>query len=156
MEEATSAYNIAVEAKAKADGIIAEALETLRVLRNFDDEVRQSKQLADDALQQMGEIERIIVEAETKTRTANGALVGSGQKAERALNDADEALRIANEANDGAMTLLPEMRELGAKAVEERGRAEDLAREVDDRDRQLEGMYEGVRSSVRERERGCV
>lgn len=152
LEEATSAYNIAVEAKAKADGIIAEALETLRVLRNFDDEVQQSKQLADEALQQMGEIERIIVEAETKTRTANGALVGSGQKAERALNDADEALRIANEANDGAMTLLPDMRELGAKAVEERGRAEDLAKEVDDRDRQLEDLENQADDNLRRAE----
>ena len=39
LEEALSAFNIAKEAKAKADGIIAEALETLRVLRNFDNEV---------------------------------------------------------------------------------------------------------------------
>ena len=128
-----------MEAKRKADGIIAEALETLRVLRNFDDEVRQSKQLADDALSQMTEIERMIAEAEGKTRQANGALVGSGRDAERALNDAAEALRIAAGANDDAANLLPEIRELSAKSVGERRRAEDLARQVDERDGKLRG-----------------
>jgi uncharacterized protein YoxC len=41
--EADRAYNIAIEAKTKADGIINEAQETLRILRNFDSEVQNSK-----------------------------------------------------------------------------------------------------------------
>jgi len=152
LEEALSAFNIAKEAKAKADGIIAEALETLRVLRNFDNEVQESKNLADEALQQMGEIERIIVDAEGKTRTANGALVGSGQGAERALNDAAEALRIATGANGDAMNLLPEVRELGAKAAEERSRSEDLARLVDERDRDLQELENQADDNIRRAE----
>ena len=66
-------------------------------------------------------------------------MVGSGQSAESALNDAAEALRLALAGSDGAMDLVPEMRELGAKAVAERERAEDLADQVDDRNGRLQG-----------------
>ena len=106
--------------------------------------MQESKNLADEALQQMSEIERIIVDAEGKTRTANGALVGSGQGAERALNDAAEALRIATGANGDVMPLLSEVGELGAKAAGERSRSEDLARLVEERDRDLRGWLLSV------------
>ena len=68
LERATTAYNIALEAKSKADGILTQTKETLRILQNFDDEVQQSKNLALEALQQIPEIERLIIEAEGKTR----------------------------------------------------------------------------------------
>lgn len=152
LEEASTAYKIAVEAKAKADGIIAEARETLRILKNFDDEVQQSKNLADQALQQMSEIERIILEAEGKTSQANGALVGSGQGAERALNDAAEALRIALLASDGAMDTLPEIKKLSTKAIGERGRSEDLAKLVDQRDGQLKDLEDQADNNIRRAE----
>lgn len=150
LEEASSAYKIAIEAKAKADGIIDEARETLRILKNFDDEVRQSKNLADEALQQMSEIERIILEAEGKTSQANGALVGSGQSAESALNDAAEALRIALEVSDVSMDdLMRKMRELSAKAIGERGRADDLAIQVDNRNEQLKSLEDDAENNIR-------
>lgn len=149
LEKASSAYKIATEAKAKADGIIAEALETLRILKNFDDEVRQSKRLADAALQNMSEIERIISEAEVKTRQANGALVGSGRSAEDALNDAAEALRIALSVSGEAMDLLPQFVELTDKAIGERGRAEDLAGQVDDKNGLLRGLEDQADDNIR-------
>jgi len=152
LAEANSAYKIATDAKVKADGIIAEARETLRILKNFDDEVRQSKNLADEAKRQMSEIERIILEAEGKTRQANGALVGSGRSAEDALNDAAEALRIALGASDGAMDLLPELRKLSAKAIDERGRADDLAAIVDERNGQLTGLEDQADDNIRRAE----
>ena len=90
----------------------------------------------------MSEIERIILEAEGKTSQANGALVGSGQSAESALNDAAEALRIALEVSDVSMDdLMRKMRELSAKAIGERGRADDLAIQVDNRNEQLKSKF---------------
>lgn len=138
--EADRAYNIAIEAKTKADGIINEAQETLRILRNFDSEVQNSKDTADGALGLIPEIERLIAEAELKTRNANEALVGGGQQAEGSLSDATEALDLATRAQNDLMPVIPEIRATSQKAQQGRAKAEELEVEVDKKDAQLQGL----------------
>ena len=152
LARADVAYNVAKEAKAKAEAILVEGQKTLDILRNFDDEVNRSKNAAEAALARVSQIESLIRDAETKTRDANEGLVDAGKDSETSLDNARGALETARGAGDDAGASLDDARRTSAEAERVRAKAETLAGVVDDTDaklRKLEGEADrDVRKAV--------
>lgn len=131
------AFQKAKDAKAQAEAILKEANETLTILKNFDNEVSNSKSKAEDALNQIAKIEALIKEAELKTRDANEALVGAGKDSETSLADSKQALKIVNRLRDQTMDSLNEVQKTSLTAQQVRDRTDTLHSKVQGKDRSL-------------------
>ncbi|KAG7171849.1 Laminin subunit gamma-1-like 1 [Homarus americanus] len=98
----------AAELKAQAAAITREAerlkAETQELMesRRFDKQVQESRGEAEDALIRVAEIEKLIVEAEARTRDAEDALMGAESDAKNARDIAKEAQKTANDASEQA------------------------------------------------------
>ncbi|XP_069998126.1 laminin subunit gamma-1 isoform X4 [Penaeus vannamei] len=92
----------AKEARAKAEQTLSEALETLAILEGFDKQVQESRLKAEATLETVGEIEALIVEAETQTKEAEEALMGAESDAKDARDIAKDAQSTAEDASNQA------------------------------------------------------
>jgi len=113
----------AQEAVEKADKILEDAESTLKILQEFDEQVRGSKVEAARAMRRIGEIEAIIISAEEQTEEANTALRG-------AEDDAREAERVAEDAKNTAQKAGEAAGRVRATATQTRQRATELKSEA--------------------------
>ncbi|KAL3200058.1 hypothetical protein MRX96_001267 [Rhipicephalus microplus] len=134
LAEVDTAFAKAKEAAAEGERILEEAQNTLKVLKEFDENVKASKDKASAALQRVPEIQVLIEEAENKTRDARGALKDAEADANAASDIAKEAQRIAEQASKDAINVRDEADNAKTSARQLGDEAEDLARKVDDTD----------------------
>jgi coxsackievirus/adenovirus receptor len=98
LADADAARDVARKAVNKAENTLREARETLRILKEFDQTVRDSKSKADEALKKIPEIERMISDAERKTQEAHDNL----HDAERNALEAKDIAELAQQVSEGA------------------------------------------------------
>ena len=148
LSRADVAYNIAKEAKKKAEAILREGQKTLKILKNFDNEVNESRNKAKKALSKVTRIEKLIADAEAKTRDANEGLVDAGKDSETSLSNARKALDVARDAGDEAMKKVDEVQKTSAEAERIRAKADTLSDVVDDSDKRLGELEDRARADV--------
>ncbi|KAL1415178.1 hypothetical protein MTO96_029694 [Rhipicephalus appendiculatus] len=137
LAEVDTAFAKAKEAAAEGERILEEAQNTLKVLKEFDENVKASKDKASAALQRVPEIRVLIEEAENKTRDARGALKDAEADANAASDIAKEAQRIAEQASKDAINVRDEADNAKTSARQLGDEAEDLARKVDETDARM-------------------
>ncbi|KAH7979957.1 hypothetical protein HPB49_012193 [Dermacentor silvarum] len=145
LAEVDTAFAKAKEAAAEGERILEEAQNTLKVLREFDENVKASKDKASAALERVPEIQALIEEAENKTRDARGALKDAEADANAASDIAKEAQRIAEQASKDAINVRDEADNAKTSARQLGDEAEDLARKVEDTDARMRQFEEQAR-----------
>ena len=70
LARAEAARDIATKAKNKADAILHEGQKTLEILKNFDKEVSESRQKAEDAIDRTKDIEQVRIRKESQRMQA--------------------------------------------------------------------------------------
>jgi len=134
----------AQEAVEKADKILEDAESTLKILRQFDEQVRVSKVEAARAMERIEEIEGIIVSAEDQTREANQALKGAEDDAREAEAIAERAKKTAQEAGEAAGKVRDTATQTRLRATELKTEAEILSSQVKEGEMKLMGYEERV------------
>ncbi|XP_077506239.1 laminin subunit gamma-1 isoform X2 [Amblyomma americanum] len=148
LAETDAAFAKAKEAAAEGERILEEAQNTLNVLKEFDENVKASKDKARAALQRVPEIQALIEEAENKTRDARGALKDAEADANAASDTAKEAQRIAEQASQDAINVRDEADNAKTSARQLGDEAEELARKVEDTDERMRGFEEQARGDM--------
>lgn len=141
LAEADYARDIARKAVESAKNTLKEANETLTTLEEFDKLVSK-KDAADQAMQEVPEIKKIIEEAKNTTLMAQEALSGVEADAKRALELAREAEVTANMASQNAGNIRKEAEQTKDKADMLHTEAEELAQKIESADAAMAG-FEG-------------
>jgi len=135
----------ALEAATTAKDIVDEAQNTLKTLRNFDEEVENNRGDANAAVKLFPEVERLIKEAENKTKeTKNGEMVKAEQEVSRSLEMLEEALKQTHEAANDT----DKFADLSSKAVTVAMTAEHLHKQVIGNDTALKELEKSTDESI--------
>nr|KAG5699979.1 hypothetical protein BaRGS_001798 [Batillaria attramentaria] len=137
LADVDSARAVARKAVQSGEQTLREANETLQTLLEFDQLVAENKGKADEALQKVPEIERMIRQALETTQQARDALRGAVDDAKEGLRLADLAEQTATEASNEARRIRDEARETKDKAVNLKEEASTLSQEVVDAESRL-------------------
>lgn len=119
LSEVDLAYNETKEAIKKGENILEDAKNTLKTLKEFDQNVQASKGKADEALGRVSGIEKDINEAIGKTEDAKNAL-------KSALTDAMYAKDIAKAAEEKAVYASNESKKIKDEATQTKRKVGDL------------------------------
>ncbi|XP_046391414.1 laminin subunit gamma-1 isoform X2 [Ischnura elegans] len=131
LADVDAAKGKAEKAILRGDETLAEAEKTYKTLREFDQEVQESREKAEESLQMFDEIERLIVEAKNKTGEAERALHGAETNAQAARDTAQEAQKkYAEQASEEADMIRRDSEETKRNAEKVRDGADELAAEV--------------------------
>ncbi|GFS14721.1 laminin subunit gamma-3 [Elysia marginata] len=139
LSEADYARDVARKAVESAKNTLKEANDTLTTLEEFDKLVSK-KDAAEQAMQEVPEIKKIIEEAKNTTLMAREALSGVDADAKRALELAKEAEETANMASKNAGNIRKEAEETKNKADMLHQDAMNLAQKVEDADAAMGGF----------------
>ncbi|XP_029636725.1 laminin subunit gamma-1 [Octopus sinensis] len=139
MSDIFKANSKAKEAVEKGEAILKEAQETLKTLKDFDRNVADNKKKAEKSLTKVGDIKKMIRQAEAKTAQSQTALLGAEDDAKEALDKAKEAQDMAGEASKDADKFLKE-----SQAIETR--ANSIASVTDSLSDQVNKMNSSVNS----------
>ena len=148
LSRADVAHDVAKKAKEKAMAILKEGQKALKILKNFDNEVNQSRKKAEKALGKVNKINKLIADAEAKTRDANGGLVDAGKDSETSLSNARQALETARDAGEAAAKKVDEVQKTSAEAKDVRGKADTLSGVVEETDKRLKELEEKAAADV--------
>jgi laminin gamma 1 len=137
LADADAARDMARKAVSKAENTLREANDTLRILKEFNRTVSESRQKADEALKQIPEIERMIDDAEQKTQEARGNLAGAERDAEQARDIAEQAQSVAADADMESRVIRNKTTIISVQATTIKRHSEQLNVDIDAIDRRL-------------------
>ncbi|KAM7303910.1 laminin subunit gamma-1 isoform X2 [Ixodes scapularis] len=142
LADTDAAYAKAKEAVQSGEKILEEAQNTLKTLKEFDENVKNSKEKARAALERVPEIRALIEEAENKTADARDALKDAEEDANAASDIATQAERIAEQASKDAIHVRNDADLARSTADKLRNEADALADSVQATDERMRG-YQG-------------
>ncbi|KAF6021666.1 LanB2 [Bugula neritina] len=111
MAEVDVALQRALQAIQDPEDLLAEALEQLKTLQEFDQVVKESKEKAVEALKMIPTIEELLDRADNETSRARETVEGAKQAANEAKQTALDAQLTANEASENAAKILAEAKD---------------------------------------------
>ncbi|XP_067121237.1 laminin subunit gamma-1 [Centruroides vittatus] len=158
LADADAAADKANKAVLAGDKTLEEAKNTLKLLQEFDQSVKTSKEEAGEAFKKIPEIEQIIDEAEDKTRVAENALKDATVAASVSEKAAEDAQRIAEEVSkeadnirdaaentkDKAAKLMNQAEGIDERVTETAVRVKEKENEADENEALIKQAYEKV------------
>lgn len=120
--------------------VLDDAKDTLDTLRGFDQQVKESKERADETLKKIPFVKKKVGEAENKTFDAEDALRGATQDAADARDIAREAKKLAEQASGDADDIRKEAGETKSDAGKLKAQAGKLTGQIADTDERMKGF----------------